>query len=205
MADTDKLKSLGDDHVRSLKMTARPDALREMERARNELLRNLLDNAKAGTPGAVTIQSQSGCQFTDAETAHRHASIHGGAVMTDGYGNTRWVSPQEMLKPPEPSGNAIMQRAQAVDCSSGYVSDGIGWVTADLSPRTFVLPVLHSEADLKAAIEGATIAEHARIMAAIEKCRPTDQPYTRRDWALEERGKRELWDKIMKALGEGAK
>lgn len=47
--------------------------------------------------------------------------------------------------------------------------------------------------------------ERARIMAALETCRPTEQPYTRRDWALEERGKRDLWAKIMKALGEGAK
>jgi hypothetical protein len=46
----------------------------------------------------------------------------------------------------------------------------------------------------------AAAAERARIMAALETCRPTETQYTRRDWAIEEKGKRELWDKIMKAI-----
>jgi hypothetical protein len=64
---------------------------------------------------------------------------------------------------------------------------------------------VYTQAVGKAIHDAATKAEHARILAVLETCRPTTQPYTRRDWALEERGKNELFAKIMKALGQPVK
>lgn len=61
-----------------------------------------------------------------------------------------------------------------------------------------------AEALDKARAEGAA-AERERIMAALQMCKPTETVYSRRDWAIEERGKRDLWAKIMKALGEPVK
>jgi hypothetical protein len=58
-----------------------------------------------------------------------------------------------------------------------------------------------TRAEIDDARTAATAAERARIFAALEECRPTSQAYSRRDWAIEERGKRDLWAKIMKALG----
>lgn len=49
--------------------------------------------------------------------------------------------------------------------------------------------------------QSATQAEHARILAILETCRPTEQPYSRIEWRWEEKGAQRLWDKIMKALG----
>lgn len=56
----------------------------------------------------------------------------------------------------------------------------------------------------KARSEGAAL-EREQIMLALRMCKPTETAYSRRDWALEERGKRYLWAKIMKALGEPVK
>lgn len=69
---------------------------------------------------------------------------------------------------------------------------------ADLAAQ--IIP-RETETALTAAREQGAREEKARILALLERCRPTEQPYSRRDWALEERGKRELFDKIMKALG----
>jgi hypothetical protein len=49
--------------------------------------------------------------------------------------------------------------------------------------------------------QAATAAERARIFAALEECRPTEQPYSRIQWRWEEKGRREQFDKMMKALG----
>jgi hypothetical protein len=62
-------------------------------------------------------------------------------------------------------------------------------------PQTEAVDLL-AEASAQGARE-----ERARFMAKLETCRPTEVAYSRRDWAIEEKGKRELFDKIMKALG----
>ncbi|HYF37587.1 MAG TPA: hypothetical protein VD994_19955 [Prosthecobacter sp.] len=56
-----------------------------------------------------------------------------------------------------------------------------------------------------AAIEAATKAERDRILVKLETLRPTDQPYTRIEWRWEEKGARDLFAKIMKALGQEEK
>jgi hypothetical protein len=58
-----------------------------------------------------------------------------------------------------------------------------------------------TRAEIDDARTAATAAERARIFAALEECRPTTTQYSRRDWALEERGANRLWEKIAAKLG----
>ncbi len=51
------------------------------------------------------------------------------------------------------------------------------------------------------ATEAATKAERERIFAVLEMCRPTATVYSRRDWAIEEKGAQAMFDKLCKALG----
>ena len=47
----------------------------------------------------------------------------------------------------------------------------------------------------------ATKAEHTRILAALNKHKPVEQPYTRVEWRHEERGAQKLWDTLMAEIG----
>jgi hypothetical protein len=58
-----------------------------------------------------------------------------------------------------------------------------------------------TRAEIDDARTAATAAERARIFAALEECRPTTQAYSRREWAYEEKGRRELFSKIAAKLG----
>jgi hypothetical protein len=74
-------------------------------------------------------------------------------------------------------------------------------VFADNSTGRSILPPGPSIGDaLTAAREQGAQEERAKIMAKLETCRPTEQPYTRVQWRWEEKGKQELWNKLMKAL-----
>ena len=48
----------------------------------------------------------------------------------------------------------------------------------------------------------ATAQERNRILALLEKIKPGEQPYTRRDWALEQRGEMRMWERMVKAIQE---
>jgi hypothetical protein len=80
----------------------------------------------------------------------------------------------------------------------------IGYWNKDGPEVRVVEPFASRLTQIMEAREEATQVERARILALLETCRPTDQPYSRRDWALEERGKQELWKRIMKVLDEAA-
>ena len=52
-------------------------------------------------------------------------------------------------------------------------------------------------------VTGILDAERERILAKLETLRPMEQPYTRREWALGQRGEKSMFDKIMRAIAEG--
>lgn len=52
-------------------------------------------------------------------------------------------------------------------------------------------------------VEDPAKTERDRILAKLEALRPMEQPYTRRDWALEQKGERSMFEKILAAIKEG--
>ena len=74
---------------------------------------------------------------------------------------------------------------------SAKISAAAGWVITDPA--------------IAAATYEATQAEHARIVAALEKIKPTDQPYSRKSWNDELIGERRMFDRMMKAITAPAK
>lgn len=44
-------------------------------------------------------------------------------------------------------------------------------------------------------------AERARILALLQELKPMEQPYTRRDWTLEQKGEKAMWERVVKAMG----
>lgn len=112
-----------------------------------------------------------------------------------------------------------------VTCSDGVAdADGVTWITRpELPPIVTALiagggapsdsrcsavnsgfggPVTHPTSVLNAAVEAATKdatqAERARIRAELQKLEPIAEPYSRRDWALEQKGAREMFAKVMR-------
>lgn len=100
----------------------------------------------------------------------------------------------------EVAGTTLMQRAQG----SIYAGAWASVTEAELRKAVAHITGLPKR-EVESERDAGAREERARIMAALETCRPTEQPYTRRDWAIEEKGKRELWDKILKALGQEQK
>lgn len=199
MANTDKLKSLGDDHMRNIKLSANPfdDAHRERERLRNELFRKLLDNTETGS---IKIQSQSGLDFARSDAEQSGNAIMQRAQGTAGSRYTPYIDATRLEGAIEYTG-----KVYRVDGTGGAI--GANRLEGPVAANPSAPPVLHTTAILTAAIEGATIAEHARIMSLLQDFKPRPHRLTHGDWARgwREEGAAQLWAKIMAALGEGAK
>jgi hypothetical protein len=61
-------------------------------------------------------------------------------------------------------------------------------------------PQAQHAAEMAAAREEGARVERERIMGKLEALKPMEQPYTRRDWALEQRGEQRLYERIIKAI-----
>ncbi len=53
----------------------------------------------------------------------------------------------------------------------------------------------------EAAVDPAQ-AERDRILSKLEALKPMEQPYTRRDWAIEQKGEKAMWERMVKAIRE---
>lgn len=121
--------------------------------------------------------------------------------------------------------NARLGKFEPATGMAGYVSDAfafhshthIGGCDAMTSANLLMeadqnaRPVLNSQLvqrrvdPVAAAREEGAASERARILAAVESVAPIEQPYSRRDWALEQRGARDHHAKVLKAIQEPAK
>jgi hypothetical protein len=79
--------------------------------------------------------------------------------------------------------------------TTAYTGDLRGPSTASHDPSP-----INTAAIEKSAREAGAQAERERIMGKLEALKPMEQPYTRRDWALEQRGEQRLYERIIKAI-----
>lgn len=76
-----------------------------------------------------------------------------------------------------------------------------GWNVVRVESQTGqTLTIPEPASFVQQAREEAAASERARLIAKVEALRPLDQPYTRRDWALEQRGESRMFDRILAAL-----
>ena len=117
-----------------------------------------------------------------------YKQLAGNVATAGGIGDTRRAAGY-WTHSAEPS---ILPTQWGVDIATS--PDLAGYITGIRDDR-------FTRAEIDDARAAATKAEHARILAKLEECRPTSTVYSRRDWALEERGAQRLWDKIAAKLG----
>ena len=118
-----------------------------------------------------------------------YKQLAGNVATAGGIGDTRRAAGY-WTHSAEPS---ILPTQWGVDIATS--PDLAGYITGIRDDR-------FTRAEIDDARTAATKAEHARILAKLEECRPTEQPYSRIQWRWEEKGRREQFDKMMKAVDQ---
>jgi hypothetical protein len=66
------------------------------------------------------------------------------------------------------------------------------------------LEILRKE-EIAMAVRTAVTEERLRVIALLNKIKPGEQPYSRKEWRDEQKGEMRMWERMVKAITEPAK